>query len=105
MSLCQIPSLACEWDTIPGPDIGLFQSSIMNRYYYFENRKISFDYFKRKAKDKATNTPKVTAYKLEESQKTKKIKKPLLMPILRNLVSTSVDTFPDHFLYRFPHLD
>ena len=38
--LCQTDSLACELDTIPGPDIGLFQSHVMYMYYYLCNIKI-----------------------------------------------------------------
>ena len=38
--LCQTDSLACELGTIPGPDIGLFQSHVMYMYYYLCNIKI-----------------------------------------------------------------
>lgn len=72
MSLCQIYSLACELGTIPGPDISLFQSSVMHVHYYIYNIKISFHYFKRKTKNKTVYTTKYKAYNLEESQKMKK---------------------------------
>lgn len=92
MSLCQIYSLACELGTVPGPDISLFQSSVMHVYYYFYNIKISFRYFKRKTKNKTIHTTKNQSLQLRgKSENEEENKEPLFIYILRNLVNTLVD--------------